>query len=92
MQMNFTSISKHFSLVTRLCLFAFCFVLFDVSAAAQHKFTINGYIKDSLTGETLIGANLNIPSAGKGVTTNPYGYYSITLSKGTYLVSISFVG
>ncbi|WP_018613550.1 TonB-dependent receptor [Segetibacter koreensis] len=78
--------------MTKFCPVAFCFFLFNVSAVAQHKFTINGYIKDSLTGETLIGANLNIPSAGKGVTTNPYGYYSITLSKGTYLVSISFVG
>ena len=51
---------------------------------AQKKFTLNGYIKDSLTGETLIGANLNIPTIGKGVTSNQYGYYSITLSRGKY--------
>ena len=60
----------------------FYLVLFCVSADAQQKFTLNGYIKDSLTGETLIGANLNIPLAGKGVTANQYGYYSITLSEG----------
>lgn len=72
--------------------FIICFVLFCVSAGAQQKFTLNGYIKDSLTGETLIGANLNMPSAGKGVTTNPYGFYSLTLSKGTHILSCSFVG
>ncbi len=70
----------------------FCIVLFCVSVDAQQKFTLNGYIKDTLTGETLIGANLNIPLAGKGVTTNPYGYYSLTLSKGSYILSCSFVG
>ena len=68
------------------------FVLFIASANAQQKFTLNGYIKDSLTGETLIGANLNLPSAGKGVTTNPYGFYSLTLNKGFYTLSCSFVG
>ena len=68
------------------------FVLFSASASAQQKFTLNGYIKDSLTGETLIGANLNIPAAGTGVTTNPYGFYSLTLSKGAYTLSCSFVG
>ncbi|MDB5246194.1 MAG: TonB-dependent receptor [Segetibacter sp.] len=67
-------------------------VLTTVLVEAQQKFTLNGYIKDSLTGETLIGANLNIPNAGKGVTTNQYGYYSLTLVKGVYTLSCSFVG
>lgn len=66
--------------------------MFCISADAQQKFTLNGYIKDSLTGETLIGANLNIPLAGRGVTTNPYGFYSLTLFKGSYILSCSFVG
>jgi hypothetical protein len=78
--------------MNKICLIIFWFVWLCVTANAQQRFTINGYIKDSLTGETLIGANLNTPSAGKGVTTNPYGYYSLTLSKGTYLLSCSFVG
>lgn len=76
----------------KFCLIVFCAVLFYINTVAQQKFTLNGYIKDSLTGETLIGANLNIPSAGKGVTTNPYGFYSLTLNKGVYTLSCSFVG
>ena len=59
---------------------------------AQDKFTLNGYIKDSLSGETLIGANLNIRSEGKGIVSNQYGFYSITLKKGNYIVLCSFVG
>ena len=64
----------------------------SLTGSAQKKFTINGYIKDSLTGETLIGANLNVPSLGKGVTSNQYGYYSLTLPQGRYTISCSFVG
>lgn len=62
------------------------------ASTAQEKFTWNGYIKDSLTGETLIGANLTIPSEGKGIVSNQYGFYSITLPKGTYRARVSFVG
>ncbi len=59
---------------------------------SQEKFTVNGYIKDSLSGETLIGANLIIKGIDKGVTTNQYGFFSLTLPKGTYDVSSSFIG
>jgi hypothetical protein len=59
---------------------------------AQQKFTLNGFIKDSLTGETLIGASISLATGSKGVTSNAYGFYSITLSKGNYVVLCSFVG
>ncbi len=75
----------------KLCLVLFVSSLF-CSATAQDKFTLNGYIKDSLSGESLIGANLNIRSAGKGVASNQYGFYSITLRKDSYQVLCSFVG
>src|ERR1043166_1064743 len=67
-------------------------LLIPVAVTAQDKFTLNGYIKDSLSGETLIGANLGIRGAGKGVTTNQFGYFSLTLQKGEYRVICSFVG
>jgi outer membrane receptor protein involved in Fe transport len=66
--------------------------LMGIILQAQEKFTLNGYIKDSLTGETLIGANLNIRSEGKGIVSNQYGFYSITLAKGTYTFLCSFIG
>jgi outer membrane receptor protein involved in Fe transport len=66
--------------------------LITLQSSAQDKFTLNGYIKDSLSGETLIGANFSVRSAAKGIVSNQYGFYSITLPKGIYQVSCSFVG
>ena len=71
-------------------LFAVC--LTATGLLAQDKFTLNGYIKDSLSGETLIGANLNLRVAGKGIVSNQYGFYSITLNKGVYQLSCSYIG
>ncbi len=68
------------------------FIILSGYAFAQEKFTINGYIKDSLSGETLIGANIYIRSEGKGVIANQFGFYSITLKKGIYRAMVSFVG
>ncbi len=59
---------------------------------AQNKFTLAGYVKDSLSVETLIGAAVSINGIGKGVNSNQYGFYSITLPEGRYTVSCSFVG
>lgn len=70
-----------------------CFFLLPATfLQAQEKFTINGYIRDSLSGETLIGANISIRQEGKGIASNPYGFYSITLPRGKYEISCSFVG
>jgi hypothetical protein len=55
------------------------------------KVTLNGYIRDSLSGELIIGATININGQGKGVTSNQYGFYSITLDSGTYTISITHV-
>ena len=65
---------------------------FVFSSSAQEKFTINGYIKDSLSGETLIGANITVKPEGKTASSNQYGFYSITLKSRTYQLIVSFVG
>ncbi len=58
----------------------------------QEKLTLNGYIKDGLSGETLIGANILIKGTGKTVTSNNFGFFSITLNKGKYQLSCSYIG
>lgn len=65
---------------------------FFTGAFAQEKFTLNGYIKDSLSGETLIGANIAVKEEGRGVTTNQYGFFSLTLARGKYDLLITYVG
>src|SRR6188508_1268562 len=57
----------------------------------NHRVTLNGYVRDSLSGELIIGATITINGQGKGVTSNQYGFYSITLDSGTYNISISHV-
>ncbi|HEX8334587.1 MAG TPA: TonB-dependent receptor, partial [Segetibacter sp.] len=70
----------------------FFFLLISTNIYGQERATLNGYVKDSLSGETLIGANISIRNQGKGVTSNQYGYFSITLDKGSYNLECSFVG
>ena len=60
--------------------------------AAQELFTLNGVITDASSNETLIGVNLILPEAKTGVVTNDYGYYSIKLPEGEYIIQISYVG
>jgi len=61
---------------------------------AQEKYTFSGIISDSNNNETLIGVNIsaNSSTAKATATTNEYGFYSITLPKGEYQLSISYVG
>jgi hypothetical protein len=59
--------------------------------SAQTRFTLNGYIKDSLSGESIIGATISVNGQSKGVISNQYGFYSITLDKGNYTISVSHV-
>ena len=50
--------------------------------------TLKGTITNASNGEVIIGASISI-SASKGVTTNGYGFYSISLPKGSYDIMIS---
>jgi hypothetical protein len=55
------------------------------------RFTLNGYVKDSLSGESVIGATITINGQTQGVASNQYGFYSLTLPQGTYEIDISHV-
>ena len=61
------------------------------SANAQ-KHTVSGYITDLSNGETIIGANIFCKELGIGTTANTYGFYSLTLPKGSYEITYSFLG
>jgi hypothetical protein len=55
------------------------------------RFTVNGYIKDSLSGESIIGATIAVNGESKAVASNQYGFYSITLDPGNYSITVSHV-
>ena len=61
-------------------------------AFAQEKFTLSGTISETESGETMIGANVLIPSLQTGVVTNEYGFYSITLPAGTHEIIYTSLG
>ena len=67
-------------------------IFFSFNSLAQEKFTISGYVKDNETGEYLIGATVYIQENLKGISTNQYGFYSLTIEKGSYTINYSFLG
>ncbi|MCK0180068.1 TonB-dependent receptor [Flavobacteriaceae bacterium S0862] len=67
-------------------------LLLPISVISQERFTLSGVITDESSNETLIGANIIIPSLQTGTTSNEYGFYSITLDKGIYEFQISYLG
>lgn len=56
------------------------------------SFTISGYVRDSTSGEVIIGANVYDKTTLQGATTNGYGFYSLSLPAGRYSVAFSFIG
>jgi len=68
------------------------FVFLFKHASAQ-EVTLSGTIRDSTSGETLVGANIQVKELPhRGVSTNAYGFYSLSLPKGTYTLLVSSVG
>jgi TonB dependent receptor/CarboxypepD_reg-like domain/TonB-dependent Receptor Plug Domain len=71
----------------------FVSALYPENALSQQKFTVSGTIKDSATGESLIRASVTIvEKENVGVTTNEYGFYSLSLPKGRYTFRVTYVG
>lgn len=58
----------------------------------SRKYTISGYITDGTSQETLIGANIFESRHSQGTTTNPYGFYSLTLPAGELSLNFSYIG
>lgn len=57
---------------------------------AVEKFTISGTIRSAAKGETLIGAT--IKAGAYGTSSNEYGFYSLTLPRGSYTLEITAIG
>jgi hypothetical protein len=71
--------------------------LFFLNTSAQYipaeKFTISGYVREAVSGESLIGVNIYLQSRQTGTVTNNYGFYSITLpASDTVKLAFSYVG
>ncbi|HTN21756.1 MAG TPA: TonB-dependent receptor [Pelobium sp.] len=76
-----------------LFLCSFCFFVNINSVKAQKNYVLNGVLKDNTSGETLIGASVQVNGISTvGTVTNAYGYYSLSIPAGVYEVIYSYVG
>jgi hypothetical protein len=70
----------------------FFFSIVAAFSQSTEKATVSGYVRDAADGEALIGATVMASPAGVGTVSNAYGFYSLTLPKGTYEIRFSFIG
>lgn len=76
-----------------LALTTFVAVVVNQPLFSQNSASVNGYISDRTTGETLIAANVALLEINRGAASNTSGYYSITnLPTGSYTIAASFIG
>jgi hypothetical protein len=68
-------------------------ILSSVDVIGQGKVTLSGTIKDGQSGETLIGAVIQLADNPQvGAVSNEYGFYSISLDQGSYKMRVSYIG
>ena len=68
-------------------------LLFPLLIQAQVRHTVSGTVRDSASGETLIGASLLLLEQPRSaILSNSYGFYSINAPSGRYTLVISFTG
>lgn len=79
-----------FQVVRYLALTLFVCIL--LPASGQQTFSISGIVTSSRTGETLISATVRVSGTNLATTSNEYGFYSLSLAPGRYLVEWSAVG
>jgi len=66
--------------------------LTGLSPLFARNYTVSGYLRDAATGETLISATVYDRHSGRGVTSNLYGFYSLTLPEDSVYLEFSYLG
>ena len=81
-----------FLLITVLCLLPLQTYSENLTMLGENA-ALNGYVKDMVNDETLIGATVVIKNTKYGANTNKQGYYIIkNVPEGEYTVRISMIG
>lgn len=57
--------------------------IFSIFKSNGQNITISGHISDVISGERLINANIYDAASKKGTVSNNYGFYSLSVKKGT---------
>lgn len=72
--------------------FSILLLSFCLNISFAQTYTISGYIKDAKNGESILGATVGAIGTAKGCTSNPYGFYSLSLAAGKYSIKYSLLG
>jgi TonB dependent receptor/CarboxypepD_reg-like domain/TonB-dependent Receptor Plug Domain len=56
------------------------------------KINLAGYTLDAATGEPIVGASIYVENPRIGVSSDQYGYYSISLPRGRHVLNIQSIG
>lgn len=80
--------------VTALALTAvfWCGASAQTPESPRTRYVVSGYVRDSASGESLIGATISVKGGGAGVVTNAFGFYSLRLPGGPDTLYYSFLG
>ena len=69
------------------------FISFILSILNGQTGIISGFVTDSSSGESLIGANVFLQETGQGMATDINGYYIIQeIAPGNYTIMVSYIG
>ncbi|MEO0856893.1 MAG: carboxypeptidase-like regulatory domain-containing protein [Bacteroidota bacterium] len=61
--------------------------------APTQRATVNGYVRDARSGETLIQATITVAGTTRGTTTNTSGFYTLSgLAPGEVTLRFSYIG
>jgi hypothetical protein len=65
---------------------------FSFSTFYAQNYTVSGFVKDAKNGEALIGVSVYKQGTTVGVSSNSYGFYSLTLPAGKHTLAFSYIG
>ncbi|MFD0795168.1 TonB-dependent receptor domain-containing protein [Mucilaginibacter litoreus] len=70
--------------------------LYEIGAktngALSGKATLSGYVRDSKSGESIVGASIYLPESKTGVATDQYGYFTLSIPKGKHVLTVRGMG
>jgi len=69
-----------------------CFLFLCSCFCFSQQYTISGYVKDAKNGESLIGVSIYKQGTSIAVTSNVYGFYSLTLPQGNHTILFTYLG
>jgi TonB-dependent starch-binding outer membrane protein SusC len=79
-------------LLLKACLLNLFFLFLFTGTLMAQQFKVTGTVKDSRTGDPLIGASVGVKGTTTGTVTDIDGKYSLSISSSTVILTFSYIG